>query len=200
MSLTPAMSSPTVEPLHFDNQVDVFESRNQSDQLAESTRVESIQDDESTDFLGSTTGPAFTGHNAQSSSSSSWDIHDSMEDPENTPEEVLQTRRNIARNERRKSARSEKQRQGSAKPQNAFLLYKTDRYPEICAKYNGRLSLAETTKLVASLWRQESLEVKAIYANRSRELRMHFAIKVRKAVAEANARVTESLSPSTSAA
>ncbi|KAJ3082378.1 hypothetical protein HDU99_002861, partial [Rhizoclosmatium hyalinum] len=106
MSLTPAPSSPAAAPLQFDD-----------DDVYESTTINHIQDNYYDQ--GAHGGPShidfgfdstsFDQPSASSSSQSgpicsSWDIHDSMEDPENTPEEVLQTRRNIARNERRKSA------------------------------------------------------------------------------------------------
>jgi hypothetical protein len=65
-----------------------------------------------------------------------------------------------------KSSKRERPRSHTPRPSNSFILYRREKHIEIMAQYKGVKTLNNNviSKIVANMWRQESPEVKAHFA------------------------------------
>jgi HMG (high mobility group) box len=64
-------------------------------------------------------------------------------------------------------SKKEKPRSHTPRPSNSFILYRREKHVELMAQYKGQKSLSNNviSKIVASMWRSETPEVKAHFAS-----------------------------------
>ena len=70
-----------------------------------------------------------------------------------------------------RAKRDKSSRNAIPRPSNSFILYRREKHAEIMAQYKGAKALNNNviSKIVASMWKQESSEIKSFYSGKAEE-------------------------------